>query len=397
MERKLTKLEEAKKEFKEKGFNLIEGSYLGVSKKATCVDELGYKYVISLHKLRQGRNPNAFDIRNPYTIENIKLWLSYNNKDLELISTEYIGVNDVMEFRCIHNPLHITKKSWNNVKKTTNCAFCNGKTEYTTEIFKDKLKEILPNIEVTGEYNGIYSDIECKCKIHHNIFYTKARYLLKGNGCKICSEYSVAYTLETFKEKIKNMYEHIKIIDTEYNGTKNSIKCHCDKHNMEFSPLADSLLNGIHGCPECTKEATTKENHYCWKGGISETRKYLRGKMHDWKKQSMIACNYKCDITGKRFDDIHHLYGFDQILQEVLENTKIELKETISEYSDSELNDLETECIKLHEKYGLGVCLCRESHEEFHKIYGYGNNTPEQYYEFKNNKLNNNKENEEVA
>lgn len=396
MERKLTKLEEAKKEFKEKGFSLIEGSYLGVSKKATCVDELGYKYVISLHKLRQGRNPNAFDIRNPYTIENIKLWLSYNNKDLELISTEYIGVNDVMEFRCIHNPLHITKKSWNNVKKTTNCAFCKGKTEYTTEVFKDKVNEILPNIEIISEYKGIYSEIECKCKIHDNIFVTTARYLLKGNGCKICSGYNDIYTLESFREKIENMYKHIKVIDSEYKNTKSAIKCYCEKHNIEFSPLVSSLLSGIHGCPDCTKEATTKENHYCWKGGISETRKYLRGKMHDWKKQSMIACNYKCDITGKRFDDIHHLYGFDQILQEVLENTKIELKETISEYSDSELNDLETECIKLHEKYGLGVCLCREMHEEFHKIYGYGNNTPEQYYEFKNNKLNN-KNSEEVA
>ena len=384
MDNKISKIEEIKKEFKEKGFDLVEDTYLGISKKATCVDELGYKYVISLSKLRQGRNPNAFDIRNPHTIDNIKLWLSYNNKDLELISTEYTGISDIMEFRCVHNPLHITKKSWNNVKKTVGCGFCNGKTEYTTEIFKDKLKDILPNIEIIGEYNGILEDIECRCKVHNNSFYTKARYLLKGNGCKICSEYSDSYTLESFKRKIENMYNHIRVIDIEYKNTRQAIKCYCNKHGIEFKPLADSLLSGIHGCPKCTKEATTKENHYCWKGGISETRKYLRRKMYDWKKQSMMACNYKCDITGNRFDDIHHLYGFDKILQEVLENTKVELKEIISEYTNEELLMLEEECVKLHEKYGLGVCLTREMHELFHKEYGYGNNTPEQYYEFKN-------------
>ena len=39
-----------------------------------------------------------------------------------------------------------------------------------------------------------------------------------------------------------------------------------------------------------------------------------------------------------------------------------------------------------------GVTLCEDCHKEFHKIYGYGNNTEKQYEEFINNK-----DNEEVS
>lgn len=48
---------------------------------------------------------------------------------------------------------------------------------------------------------------------------------------------------------------------------------------------------------------------------------------------------------------------------------------------------LKEKCLKLHYKYGLGVCLTEELHKEFHNIYGKRNNTLEQYMEFKKNKI----------
>jgi hypothetical protein len=59
----------------------------------------------------------------------------------------------------------------------------------------------------------------------------------------------------------------------------------------------------------------------------------------------------------------------------------------ISQYTQDELDILSKKCLELHYKYGLGVCMTKPIHKEFHILYGLKNNTPEQYEEFKKNKL----------
>ena len=44
---------------------------------------------------------------------------------------------------------------------------------------------------------------------------------------------------------------------------------------------------------------------------------------------------------------------------------------------------IEEKCLELHYKYGLGVCVTSEVHDLFHDIFGKGNNTYEQWSNFK--------------
>lgn len=120
-----------------------------------------------------------------------------------------------------------------------------------------------------------------------------------------------------------------------------------------------------------------------WLGGRTQLYFDLRNHLQEWKQKSMEYCNYKCVITNTNFDNIHHLYSFRNIVNEVFINLNIDIKQTIGDYNEKTRQLIYNELIILHNKYGLGVCLKNNIHRLFHNLYGYSNNTPQQFEEFK--------------
>ena len=135
-------------------------------------------------------------------------------------------------------------------------------------------------------------------------------------------------------------------------------------------------------CNLCFKERQKGEISNAWKGGYSSLNILLREHIDQWKKDSMINCNYKCVITGENFDVIHHLYSFNKIIREVIEKTKLPVHTMVNKYTDEELDLIKQINIKIHNKYHLGVCLRKDIHNLYHHIYG-DDNTHEQFEEFK--------------
>lgn len=121
-----------------------------------------------------------------------------------------------------------------------------------------------------------------------------------------------------------------------------------------------------------------------WNGGVTESRKYLRDFMSEWKKDSFKNSNYKCVLSDSKVNlEIHHLYGFEMIIQEIFIELNIDIRVRIKDYSDEELRLLESKCLEIHYRHPLGVCLTRDIHKLFHNQYGVKNNTHEQFEEFK--------------
>jgi hypothetical protein len=209
--------------------------------------------------------------------------------------------------------------------------------------------------------------------------------LQRDCGCPKCGRESAGEKQRLSYDTVKEEFQKrgYTLVSKAYKRNSIPLEYICNKHKAEgIQTITYSDLQQHKGCYYCGVEARTGENCYCWKGGISPLGDYLRTHIQQWKVDSMKACEFKCVITGGKFDVVHHLYGFNMILQEVLDETGIPIYDKIGSYTEEQLEMLTNRVIAKHYEYPLGVCLTEEIHALFHSIYGKGDNTPEQFHEF---------------
>lgn len=149
---------------------------------------------------------------------------------------------------------------------------------------------------------------------------------------------------------------------------------------MSDEEISEALGRGVKGVAD--KRRKLGMYYELGHNGYYTIINYIRMNIADWKRQSMESCNYKCVLTGENFDDIHHLYSFNLLLKESIQQIGIDDRESIDDYTDEELNNILDMFKNIQSQHPLGVCLSRTVHTLFHHIYGYGNNTEEQWVEF---------------
>ena len=132
------------------------------------------------------------------------------------------------------------------------------------------------------------------------------------------------------------------------------------------------------------KSSMTGENSPKWKGGITPITLYLRELNRPWLDECKKQANYVCQLTGKRGQlHTHHLKAFSTIVLEAHNTHNIQIKNQVKDYTDNELNLLKDYVNGWHKDNSNGIVLSEDIHTLFHKEYGYGNNTLEQFEEFK--------------
>lgn len=143
------------------------------------------------------------------------------------------------------------------------------------------------------------------------------------------------------------------------------------KRGLGKGDLAPAKKNPLYG-----------EKNGRWNGGASNLIEQLRRDILDWKKKSSEFCDYKCIITGNRFQNIHHIISFNSIVEESLNELKLNRRSKISDYSESEYFAIRQLVINKHNDTYFGACLCKEIHELFHKEYSYYDSTNYDFIEF---------------
>ena len=152
----------------------------------------------------------------------------------------------------------------------------------------------------------------------------------------------------------------------ENNINYNRIKCKCDYCNKEIMKIKSEYdRNKLHFCSiECRSKYNSKifkgENNPNYNSNITDEERE-KGRfgigIPQWRNKVYEHDNYTCQCCGDNKGgklNAHHLNSYD--------------------WDKEHRTDLNN-----------GVTLCNKCHKEFHKKYGYGNNTKEQFEEFINN------------
>lgn len=306
----------------------------------------------------------------------------------EIVGNEYTLIGEYLNN---HTPISIRHNVcghyWNPtiknfIKNNVRCPKC-GKTPKHTYAEVKHFIEVESNTNsklLSTSYVNSSELLSIECSFGHK--YTKRfNDFKRGSHCPNCSNELKSINQRFDFEYVKNYIDFFgyTLKSNVYKNNKSYLLILCDKGHY-FRMTFGCFKNSQQRCPQCHLEQI-KAN------ATSALFLYLRAYMTDWKEESMKKCDYKCVITGGKFDAIHHLYSFNKIAKETVEKLNMPLHPNISLYTDNELKFMIDTCADLHEKYGLGVCLREDVHRLFHSEYG-NDNSPDQFEEFRVNYLN---------
>lgn len=265
--------EEVKYFLKNLGYELMSSEYENNKSKFILKDESGYYYLTNLNLVKAG-NLSKFINNNPYTIQNIKLWLVLNNKNIILESVEYIKMQSKMKWRCTSEKCgELFETSLELILRGSGCPFCVGQKvgvlnclatinpELTKEWHPTKNKGLTPCDVTNGSSKKIWW--RCKDNSKHEWCCAVSMRTASGNknptGCPYCCGRlpSKDYNLLIKNPELCEEWDYLKNIKSPIQYTPNSNQvvwwiCKNCGFNWEASI---NQRNGVlkTNCPKCSK------------------------------------------------------------------------------------------------------------------------------------------------
>lgn len=178
---------------------ILDSSYIDSGAKLKCKCKVdGFEWKTKWNHLKAGHGCPKCKYRNQsknmtLTIGEIKKKLNEINKNIEILSEEYIGSKQKLKCRCLIDG-YVWTATWSNLSKERGCPCCakvkrRVSQSFTLEQIKEKLKFINPDaIIISDEYKNCKEKLKCKCLIDGNEWFVSWDNLSRGRGCPQCSE-----------------------------------------------------------------------------------------------------------------------------------------------------------------------------------------------------------------
>lgn len=138
------------------------------------------------------------------------------------------------------------------------------------------------------------------------------------------------------------------------------VRCDCCKNikKLMYSDYRKTNHNGLCYCKDCEgKVLRSGKNSHFWNVNLTNEEREIQRRYVEYKefvKKVLSRDNYTCQCCGNKVKgdaNVHHLDGYNWCVEKRTDETN-------------------------------GITLCENCHDNFHSIYGRGDNTKEQYEEW---------------
>lgn len=363
--------EEMRQLFSEYGYTLEMNQEIRSFKKMLAYDKEGYRIMTRANRLIEGITPQIIGIHNPHTIWNIRnIWLPNNAPDFELVSESFSGVKNKLIWRLKDSHLPDFEMTWGNFKMLKRHPVIGTiEGENRRKIKWEEMKEIIDN-RINGDWKRrnltliVEDDYEIVDMETDIVFFKDDKgYLYCSHLRSVRYGYSpqrynhifpdvCSYNLTVWND---NYNKNERMVETTYKGD-GKYEFICEQHGSFTKHLGDAFAGVM--CAKCEVDSRRGENHPLWDSSLSEEErddKRRKPEYREWVKAIYERDNYSCTVCYVTENIVaHHLDGFNW-------------------------------CVARRTDIDNGVVLCDTCHKEFHGEYGYGNNTVEQFEEWRDN------------
>jgi hypothetical protein len=362
----------AREVFFKNGLILEEGQdYINIGTPLTGITREGYMGYQSVGNVRNGHPPLLFGLRNPHTIHNIRVWLSINEPSYTLVSNEFKGTDEDLEW--IDDKGNPFKQTWTRFQwgyrnpDTKVERMAETRRRKPDEIRKEYTELLADGWRLMDNQEIKYINTQVPLMVENEEGYRAMTALLNlQQRYSMPSLFHINYQ-ETSTHNMKlwlKLNSNFKFggnytlkDDEVYVGTDASYKFICETHG-EFTAIWDNVRNG-HGCKRCYLQNNRGENNVNYNPNKTDEERE-RGRLiqgyDKWRIEVFERDKYTCVLCGDNRGgnlNAHHLDGYNW-------------------------------CKEKRIDVDNGVTLCESCHFDFHNYYGYGSNTKQQFEEFYN-------------